>query len=115
MLITTPFAGPAIWTLLQKRCLTEVLTTRAFDCGCCKIFSMRLTPDQVQAIRQVAQRELGDDARVRLFGSQVLDDRRGGDIDSLLNARDAARMLFNVVSCIDSKAKELVLTLSPSA
>ena len=44
---------------------------------------MRLTPDQVQAIRQVAQRELGDDARVRLFGSQVLDDRRGGDIDLL--------------------------------
>jgi predicted nucleotidyltransferase len=44
---------------------------------------MRLTPEQVQAIRQVAQRELGDDARVRLFGSQVLDDRRGGDIDLL--------------------------------
>jgi predicted nucleotidyltransferase len=44
---------------------------------------MRLTPEQVQAIRQVAQRELGDDARVRLFGSQVLDHRKGGDIDLL--------------------------------
>ena len=44
---------------------------------------MRLTPDQVQAIRQVAQHELGEDARVRVFGSQVLDDRLGGDIDLL--------------------------------
>ncbi|PQA81825.1 hypothetical protein C5F52_17555 [Limnohabitans sp. TS-CS-82] len=48
---------------------------------------MRLTPDQVQAIRLVAQRELGDDARVRVFGSQALDDRRGGDIDLLSNGQ----------------------------
>lgn len=30
-------------------------------------------------------------------------------LDSLLNARDATPMLFKVVSCIDSKAKELGL------
>lgn len=44
---------------------------------------MRLTLDQVQAIRQVAHRELGADAQVRVFGSQALDDRKGGDIDLL--------------------------------
>ena len=42
---------------------------------------MRLTPDQIQAIRHAAQRVLGRDARVSLFGSRVLDDRKAGDID----------------------------------
>lgn len=45
--------------------------------------SMRLTPDQVQAIRHAAQRVLGADARVSVFGSMALDDRRGGDVDLL--------------------------------
>ena len=42
---------------------------------------MRLTTEQVQAIRQAAQRVLGSDARVSVFGSMALDDRKGGDID----------------------------------
>ncbi len=42
---------------------------------------MRLSSDQTQAIRRVAQRVLGAEARVLLFGSMALDDRRGGDID----------------------------------
>ena len=44
---------------------------------------MRLTTEQVQAIRHAAQRVLGADARVSVFGSMALDDRRGGDIDLL--------------------------------
>lgn len=42
---------------------------------------MRLTHEQVQAIRHAAQRVLGADARVSVFGSMALDDRKGGDID----------------------------------
>ena len=42
---------------------------------------MRLTTDQVQAIRQTAQRVLGDGVRVSVFGSRALDNRKGGDID----------------------------------
>lgn len=42
---------------------------------------MRLTTEQTQAIRHVAQRVLGADARVMVFGSMAQDDRRGGDID----------------------------------
>ena len=42
---------------------------------------MRLTTEQVQAIRHAAQRVLGSDARVSVFGSMALDDRKGGDID----------------------------------
>jgi predicted nucleotidyltransferase len=44
---------------------------------------MRLTTEQVQAIRHAAQRVLGADARVSVFGSMALDDRQGGDIDLL--------------------------------
>ena len=42
---------------------------------------MRLTTEQVQAIRHAAQRVLGSGARVSVFGSMALDDRKGGDID----------------------------------
>ena len=42
---------------------------------------MRLTTDQVQAIRQTAHRVLGVGARVSVFGSRALDSGKGGDID----------------------------------
>ena len=44
---------------------------------------MRLTTEQVQAIRHAAQRVLGADARASVFGSMALDDCKGGDIDLL--------------------------------
>ena len=37
---------------------------------------MRLTTEQVQAIRHAAQRVLGSDARVSVFGSMALGDRK---------------------------------------
>lgn len=42
---------------------------------------MRLSTDQVHAIRRTAQQVLGSTARVMVFGSMAQDDRRGGDID----------------------------------
>ena len=42
---------------------------------------MRLTPVQIERIRDVARRVLGDDARVTLFGSRADDRKKGGDID----------------------------------
>ena len=51
---------------------------------------MRLSTDQVQAIRQTAVRVLGTGARVTVFGSRALDDRKGGDID-LFFETDALR------------------------
>ena len=44
---------------------------------------MRLTQQQIAAIKQTAQTILGDDARVILFGSRVDDTKKGGDIDLL--------------------------------
>lgn len=58
---------------------------------------MRLTTDQVQAIRQTAQRVLGNGARVSVFGSMALDNRKGGDID----------LFFETDALLDNRAKVL--------
>lgn len=42
---------------------------------------MRLTPGEVEAIKDCALAHFGEGAIVRLFGSRVRDDLRGGDID----------------------------------
>jgi uncharacterized protein len=42
---------------------------------------VRLPPDYVAAIKEAAREAFGEGAVVRLFGSRVRDDLRGGDID----------------------------------
>ena len=46
---------------------------------------MRLTPEQASTIKQHAHQLFGAAAEVRLFGSRVRDDARGGDIDLLVS------------------------------
>jgi len=58
---------------------------------------MRLTTDQIQAIRRTAHRVLGADARVSVFGSMALDNRRGGDID----------LFFETDALLENRAKVL--------
>lgn len=50
--------------------------------------SMRLTPEQIQGIRGIAHRLAGAEARVRVFGSRLDDNARGGDLDLLLELPD---------------------------
>jgi len=57
---------------------------------------MRLTSDQVHAIRQTAQRVLGAGARVSVFGSMALDDRRGGDIDLFFETYNPRAPIFEI-------------------
>lgn len=42
---------------------------------------MRLTSQQIAEIKSIAQEVWGRDVQIRLFGSRVDDQRRGGDID----------------------------------
>lgn len=42
---------------------------------------MRLTSEEIAAIRDCAARHFGEGSTVRLFGSRIDDRRRGGDID----------------------------------
>jgi predicted nucleotidyltransferase len=45
---------------------------------------MRLTNQQAKDIARLAHQMAGETARVRLFGSRLDDDAKGGDIDLLL-------------------------------
>lgn len=58
---------------------------------------MRLTPEQIEAIKQIAHAELGCDARVTLFGSRVDDSKKGGDID----------LLFETDQLLDNRASTI--------
>jgi len=58
---------------------------------------MRLSSDQVQAIRSAAQRVLGAGARISVFGSMALDQRKGGDID----------LFFETNAALANRAKTL--------
>jgi predicted nucleotidyltransferase len=42
---------------------------------------MRLSPREIDAIRAAVREVFGASATVRLFGSRVRDDLRGGDVD----------------------------------
>ena len=57
---------------------------------------MRLTPTQIDTIKQTVTGTFGEDAGVWLFGSRVDDNKRGGDIDLLICPRaDTADQLFS--------------------
>jgi predicted nucleotidyltransferase len=45
-----------------------------------------LTPTEADAIRRIVRKHFGKDASVLLFGSRVADDKRGGDIDLLVES-----------------------------
>lgn len=45
---------------------------------------MRLTDEQIEAIRRLAIQLAGDQVRVRVFGSRLDDAARGGDLDIML-------------------------------
>lgn len=42
---------------------------------------MRISPSQIETIRQATRENFGADAAVWLFGSRVDDTKRGGDVD----------------------------------
>ncbi|HQT31495.1 MAG TPA: hypothetical protein PLE48_09445 [Thiobacillus sp.] len=51
---------------------------------------MRLTEHQVRAITQLAHELAGEQAQVRVFGSRLDDDARGGDLDLMLELFEPA-------------------------
>jgi len=63
---------------------------------------MRLTDQEVHAIKDTAAKWFGDGAIIRVFGSRTRDDSRGGDIDLHIVAESKERadlrseLAFNV-------------------
>ena len=54
---------------------------------------MRLTPQQIDTIKTTVQQTLGEGAVVSLFGSRLDDQRRGGDVDLLVEAEQEPGLL----------------------
>ena len=54
---------------------------------------MRLTPAQIDTIQSTAEVVLGDDAQVWLYGSRLDDQRKGGDIDLLIESSQKASIM----------------------
>jgi predicted nucleotidyltransferase len=50
---------------------------------------VRLSTDEISTIKVAAQESFGDTVSVRLFGSRVHDDLKGGDIDLLIETADS--------------------------
>jgi predicted nucleotidyltransferase len=76
---------------------------------------VRLSPDYVDAIKGAALEVFGPGAVLRLFGSRVRDDMRGGDIDLHLEVDDgqqdvphAADFRWRVYERIDEQKMDLV-------
>ena len=77
---------------------------------------MRLTELEVAAIKAAAAEAFGTDAVVRLFGSRVRDDLKGGDIDLHFEVeegkqsyRHAADFRWNLFDRMDERQVDVVL------
>ena len=79
--------------------------------------TMRLTPQQIDTIRQIVSEQAGPEATVRLFGSRVDDNARGGDVDLLVElphpAEDpaplAARIAGRISRAMQGRKVDVVL------
>lgn len=78
---------------------------------------LRLSPEYSRAILDTAQRQFGDGVAVWLFGSRVVDARRGGDIDLLVDVphpienkpREAARFVAALQSQLGDQKIDVVI------
>jgi predicted nucleotidyltransferase len=64
---------------------------------------MRLTPEQVDAIKVAVREVAGPEARVWLFGSRVDDSARGGDIDLLVKTPRALENSTQAAALVGAK------------
>lgn len=76
---------------------------------------MRLKPNEIEAIKTAAADVFGAGVVVRLFGSRVRDDLKGGDIDLHFelaggrpDARVAARFRMQLMKTMGERAIDLV-------
>jgi len=68
---------------------------------------MRLTKDEIKIIKETITNRL-DDAKITLFGSRVYDDKKGGDIDILVqtNQKVSLKKQLEILSQLEIKGIE---------
>jgi uncharacterized protein len=82
---------------------------------------MRLTPAQIDTIKSTATALLGDGVQVWLYGSRLDDQRRGGDVDLLVqtarkaSVMDRARFKYQVESTLQLPVDVLMVQTGQNA
>jgi predicted nucleotidyltransferase len=82
---------------------------------------MRLTPVQIDTIKSTATAVLGDGVQVWLYGSRLDDQRRGGDVDLLVqtarkaSVMDRARFKYQVESTLQLPVDVLMVQMGQNA
>jgi predicted nucleotidyltransferase len=82
---------------------------------------MRLTPAQIDTINSTATAVLGQGVQVWLYGSRLDDQRRGGDVDLLIESArqttvmDRARFKYQVESALQLPVDVLMVQTGQSA
>jgi predicted nucleotidyltransferase len=64
---------------------------------------MRLTPAEIEAIVRAVHEVFGETARVRVFGSRVRDDLKGGDLDLFVEVEPGDASIAN-----EQRVRELI-------
>ena len=62
---------------------------------------MRLEPHEITAIRDAARKVFGEQVTVRVFGSRLRDDLKGGDLDLYLEVEPGQATIANEVAFRD--------------
>lgn len=78
---------------------------------------MRLNENQIRSIRKIVHELAGQEARVYLFGSRLIDEKKGGDVDLLIELRGsidqpavlAARLSARISRALDGRQVDIVL------
>ena len=81
---------------------------------------MRLTPKQIEMIRNTAQLVFGDIARVTLLGSRIDDQAKGGDVDLMVEVPNivdepalmGARVASRVSRAMNGRRVDVILKAS---
>lgn len=82
---------------------------------------MRLTPAQIDTIKSTASVVLGDGVQVWLYGSRLDDQRRGGDVDLLVqtsrkaSVMDHARFKYQIESTLQLPVDVLMVQTGQNA
>jgi predicted nucleotidyltransferase len=82
---------------------------------------MRLTPAQIDTIKSTASAVLGEGVQVWLYGSRLDDQRRGGDVDLLVqtarkaSVMDRARFKYQVESTLQLPVDVLMVQTGQNA
>lgn len=69
---------------------------------------MRISPKEIEIIKDLASEIFGRGTKVFLFGSRIQDDKKGGDIDLLIRNREKEHLTLSAKIKFLAELKSLI-------